>query len=478
MRRAAADTDNPAILDALRRSAEDPRRRVLITGGTIVSMDPQIGDLPEGDILIEGDLVAGVAADLRGQGAAQDAVVIDATGCIVSPGMVDTHRHAWQAQMRRTIPDVDDLIGYVVSTLATVAPVYGPDDMYVGTHLAALTALDCGITCMLDFSHNSRTAEHSEAAIRALMDSGIRGIHASMSPHFGDWDEQWPADLARLKDRFFSSDDQLVTLRMAALATPEISGPRLAYGPELAAIARDLDISVSLDVVFGAAASQAVVDWDRQGLLEPRLTLIHCTSLTADAWQAMGGSGVTVSLAPTSDAQIGLEDAVAPVDESLAAGIRPGLSVDVEVALASDMFTQMRTLHAIQRMRAVHDAYGSDREPRPRISTRDVLDFATLQGARTNGLDGVTGSLTPGKQADLLLVRADDINNMPLNDAVGTLVLGTDARNVRAVFVGGRARKWAGQLVDVDVDRLRDDVYASRDRIVKRSGTDPALAAS
>lgn len=140
----------------------------------------------------------------------------------------------------------------------------------------------------------------------------------------------------------------------------------------------------------------------------------------------------------------------------------------MEVALASDMFTQMRVLLAIQRMRAVTGAYGTDRTP-ARIGTRDVLDFATLQGARTLGLEAVTGSLTPGKQADLLVVRAEDINNMPLNDAVGTLVLGTDPRNVETVVVAGQPRKWDGQLLDVDLDRLRADVHESRDASQRRA---------
>ncbi|WP_314614280.1 amidohydrolase family protein [Streptomyces stackebrandtii] len=153
------------------------------------------------------------------------------------------------------------------------------------------------------------------------------------------------------------------------------------------------------------------------------------------------------------------------MDEALAVGVRPGLSIDVEVALASDMFTQIRALHAIQRMRAVNAVYGTDAEPQ-RISTVDVLDFATVQGARTNGLGDVTGSLTPGKQADLLAVRAEDINNMPLNDALGTLVLGSDARNVDTVFIAGQVRKWDGRLLDVDLAALRDEVAASRDHIL------------
>ncbi|MDX8053013.1 amidohydrolase family protein [Lentzea sp. BCCO 10_0798] len=449
-------------LELLRRHGSDPRRRVLLTGGTVVTMDPELGVLPRGDVLIEGDTIAAVAAELP----VGDAIVVDATGSIVAPGFVDTHRHAWEAQLRRVMPDVNDLGEYVMSTLAGIAPAYQPDDMYVGTKLAALTAIDSGITTMLDFSHNSRTPGHSDAAVQALIDTGIRGVHASMRPHFGDWEGQWPADLARLKDTCFSARGGLVTLRLATLATDEIAGPDLAYGPRLARLARDLGIGVSVDAVFGTSSSAAVLRWAEEGILGPDVSLIHCTGLTGAAWQAMADTGTAVSLAPTSEAQIGLETAVPAIDEALAAGIRPGLSIDVEVALASDMFTQMRALHAIQRMRAVNAAYGTTATP-TRIGVHDVLDFATLQGARSIGLGDVTGSVTPGKQADLLLVHAEDLNNMPLNDPIGTLVLGSDPRNIRAVFIAGQVRKWDGAVLDVDVPALGQEVRASRDRILK-----------
>ncbi|MEZ3177628.1 amidohydrolase family protein [Streptomyces pimonensis] len=454
------DTTGAAVLEQLRRRPADDRR-TLFTGATIVTMDPALGVLPDADLLVEGDTITAVGPNLD----AGDAVVVDVAGTVLSPGFVDTHRHAWETQLRRIMPDVDDLGAYVMSTLAGYATVYRPEDMYTGTRLAALTAIDGGITTMLDFSHNSRTPEHSDAAVEALIDTGIRGVHASMGPHFGDWDEQWPGDLARLREQYFSTDDQLLTLRLATLATDEIAGPALAYGPGLARVAQDLGIKVSVDAVFGTASSEAILRWATDGILSPDVTLIHATGLTSEAWKAMGETGTTVALAPTSDAQIGLETAIPAVDEALSAGIRPGLSIDVEVALASDMFTQMRALHAIQRMRAVNAAHGTGREPR-RITTHDVLDFATLQGARTNGLDAVTGSLTPGKKADLLVVQAEDLNNMPLNDPIGTVVLGSDARNISAVFIGGEVRKWNGQVLDVDLPALRREVHVSREYVL------------
>ena len=454
------DTTSAAVLEELRRRPAD-RRRILFTGATIVTMDPDLGVIDRGDLLVEGDTIAAIGANLTADGA----VVVDATGTILTPGFVDTHRHAWEAQLRRIMPDVDDLGGYVMATLAGYATVYRPEDMYIGTRLAALTAIDSGITTMLDFSHNSRTREHSDAAVQALLDTGIRGVHASMGPHFGQWDRQWPGDLTRIKDQYFSSDDQLLTLRLATLATDEIAGPALAYGPELARVAKDLGIGVSVDAVFGTSSSEAVLRWAKDGILSPDVTLIHSTGLTPEAWKAMGETGTTVALAPTSDAQIGLETAIPAVDEALSVGIRPGLSIDVEVALASDMFTQMRALHAIQRMRAVNAVYGTDQQP-SRITTHDVLDFATLQGARTNGLAGVTGSLTPGKKADLLVIQAEDLNNMPLNDPTGTVVLGSDARNISAVLINGEPRKWHGQVLDVDLPALRSQVHASREYVL------------
>ncbi|MFB7266367.1 amidohydrolase family protein [Streptomyces nojiriensis] len=459
------DTTSTAVLDRIRLRSADPARRVLFADATIVTMDPDLKILDHADLLVVGDTIAAVGPGLDRDGA----VVVDATDTILTPGFVDTHRHAWQTQLRRIMPDVDDLGGYVSSTLAGYAPVYRPQDMYVGTRLAALSALDSGITCMLDFSHNARTPEHSDAAVQALLDTGIRGVHASMGPHFGEWDRQWPGDLARLRQRWFSSDDQLLTLRVAALATEEIAGPALAYGPGLVRAARDLDVGVSVDAVFGAPSSRAVLRWAADGLLGPGLTLIHATGLTPRAWRAIGESGTTIALAPTSDAQIGLETAVPAVDEALAAGIRPGLSIDVEVALAGDMFTQMRALHTVQRMRAVNAAYGTGGQS-VRITTHDVLDFATLQGARTNGLDAVTGSLTPGKKADLLVIRAEDLNNMPLNDPIGTVVLGSDARNISAVLVAGTPRKWNGQVLDVDLLALREEARASRTYVLGAAG--------
>ena len=178
----------------------------------IISMDAKIGDIAKGDVLIEGKKIVAVGGDLKAAGAQ----VIDASNAILIPGFVDCHRHSWEGQLRRINPNAATLDAYSAATHQSFAKAYRPEDMYAGNLITALGCIDAGITCIIDNSHNSRSAAHSDMAIRALFDSGIRGVHAAGAPQAGDWDHQWPQDLARLQKQFFSSTDQLVTLRIFA----------------------------------------------------------------------------------------------------------------------------------------------------------------------------------------------------------------------------------------------------------------------
>src|SRR5436190_5234568 len=196
------------IVERDSRRNRDPNRRILLKGGTIVSMDPKIGDFVKGDLLIQGKKISAVGASLQASGE-----VIDASNTIIIPGFVDCHRHSWEGVLRRIIPN-GEIGKYMSTTHQGFALHYRPQDMYIGNLITALGCIDAGITCIIDNSHNSRSAAHSDAAIQALFDSGIRAVHASGAPQNGDWDNQWPQDLARLQKQFFASDDQLVTLRM------------------------------------------------------------------------------------------------------------------------------------------------------------------------------------------------------------------------------------------------------------------------
>ena len=462
-------TRGDSVLDGLQDSARDLDRRVLLTGATVLSMDPDVGDFERADVLMEGSKIAAVAPDLSDAAADGQAIVVDLEGTIVIPGMHDTHRHCWENQFRRLLPDAG--LGDYVESILTLGPCYRPEDIYAGTLISALGAIDSGVTGVLDFCHNSRTGAHSDAAIKAWNDGGVRAIHASCAPPNGDWDEQWPADLRRLREEHFSSDDQLVTLRIGLLARalPQIQAP-IAVTPESLRLARDLDIEISLDGVFGPGAAADIARLHDAGLLGPDITYIHCTDIPDETWSRIADTGGTVSLAVTSDAQIGCLGAIPPVQQALDHGLQPSLSVDVECCLTTDMFTQMQVVLNIQRMLAYNRAYrGEENAPAP-IAARDVLSFATVEGARANGLLSKCGTLTPGKEADIVAIRADDINVLPLNNAVGTVVLGADSRNVDTVFVAGKPRKWRGQLAEHELSAVRRLVTESRDYLVEASG--------
>ena len=204
--------EDAGTLDRLWRQDPATRQPILLKGGTIVSMDPKVGDFAKGDLLIDGKKIISVGGSAQVKAPPQ-AQVIDATNTIVIPGFVDAHRHSWEGQLRRIIPD-GAIADYMATTHNGFARYYRPHDIYVGNLITALGCIDAGITCVIDNSHNSRSAAHSDAAVQALIDSGIRGVHASGAPQTGEWDRQWPQDLERLQKRFFTSTDQLVTLRM------------------------------------------------------------------------------------------------------------------------------------------------------------------------------------------------------------------------------------------------------------------------
>ena len=239
--------------------------------------------------------------------------------------------------------------------------------------------------------------------------------------------------------------------------------------PELLAWARKHGFGIYLDGVMGQRCEE-IVQLGRNGLLGPDLTLIHCNDMPDEGWRMIADSGTKVTVATTSEQQLGLGSGVPAVQGALDHGVRPCLSGDVEVCLAGDMFTQMRTTLTTQRMLAKARKYQGDNNAPPLITHRDVLEFTTIQVAELVGLGTQIGSLTPGKYADVIVIRAEDLNNMPLNNAIGTVVLATESRNVDMVFVAGSLKKWRGELLGHDADQLRTMVRASRDRVAGEVG--------
>jgi cytosine/adenosine deaminase-related metal-dependent hydrolase len=434
----------------------DPRRRILIKGATIISMDARIRDLARGDILIEGSRIVDVGPNIR----AADAQAIDASNMIAIPGFVDCHRHSWEGQLRRINPNAQTLADYSNATHLSFATFYRPQDMYVGNYLTAVGCIDSGITCVIDNSHNARSAAHSDAAVEALLDSGIRAVHASGAPNVQDrnYARQWPGDLARLKAKYFTAPNSLVTLRM-------FSGVDGANWK----LARDLGLRITTEFQGPMAAAALDALWaDR--LVGPDNTFNHCGALPERTWQILRDSGATINVCPRSDAQYGLGEGISAYQHALDHGIRPGFSIDNETSYSTDMFSEMRVAMMMQRALSQNRKFSGDANPPAPVNVREVLECATVNGAACAGLSDKIGSIAPGKEADLVLIRADDINLYPSNNAIGTVVQAADRSNIDTVIIGGRVRKFDGRMAALDTAKLKRMVDESRRYLFAKVG--------
>ncbi|MBB3228093.1 cytosine/adenosine deaminase-related metal-dependent hydrolase [Luteibacter sp. Sphag1AF] len=432
-------------------------RQLLIKGGTVLTLDHAIGNLERGDVLIEGDRILAIAAELHVDGAQ----VLDASDMIVMPGFVDSHRHAWEGQLRRIDPNSPTLMDYLNSTHFSFATHYRPEDMYVGNLLTALGALDAGITTLVDNSHNARSPAHSDASVDALEDAGIRAVYAPGRPLAGEWAEHWPHDLARLKQERFANDQQLVTMAMMS-----------QWDKDTWAAARASGLRIITEFL-GQDMGNLLPDLAEGGYLGRDNIFNHCTGLTDGQWQILRNHGVQVNVCPRSDAQYGLEEGLTVYQRAVDHGIDPAISIDVEASYGGDMFAEMRAVYFMQRGHAQHRRHSGDQNAPAPVLVRDILAAATINGARVAGLEDRIGTLTPGKQADLILIRTSDINLYPSNHAVGTVVHAAERSNVDTVIVGGRIRKRDGKLLGVDMPALRAATEASRAHLFAGVGYTP-----
>jgi cytosine/adenosine deaminase-related metal-dependent hydrolase len=439
-------------------------RRTLLKNGCVLTLDPKLGNFTQADVLIEGSKIEAVAPNLD----AADAEVIDASNTIVMPGFIDTHRHLWEGILRNIGVDVplEGEVSYLAFILNVLAPAYRPEDAYAGNLVSLLGAIDAGITTVLDWSHIQATREHADAVIRALQESGMRGLFAYGYPWWKYPDpnqDDWIRDVAK---QYFSSKDQLLTLGMAPPG-PEFTPFEVAKSQW--ELGREVDAHITVHVGVGTAGQHGKLgEMGRAGLLGPDTTYIHCTTLNDEEIQMIVDTGGTVSLASPVEMLMG--HGMPPIQRFLDRGLRPSLSIDVETNVPGDMFTQMRSVMSLQRCMVYEQVLQGKDDCPDCITTRDVLEFATIEGARANGLEDKVGTLTPGKEADVIMLRTDRINVMPINDPIGAVVWGMDTSNVDSVFIAGQPMKRNGQLLGVDLNRIRNMVYESRDYVVKTSG--------
>ncbi len=440
--------------------------RTIIRNAIVLSMDPKIGELLDGDVLIDGEKIAAVGHNLG----PVDAIEIDGSGFIVMPGFVDTHRHTWQCLMRNAAADWS-LAQYFGGVRGVMGGLYTADDMYVANFIGALEALDAGITTMVDWSHNTNTPEHADAAIKGLVDSGIRGVYA-----YGNSNAEWfpisnePtnfADVERVRKQYFNSDSGLVTMAFAA------RGPQFATMEQTIRdfrMARNLDLPITLHAGDGLWGLNHPIDQlNAEGLLGPKTTYVHCCTLADHEFKLMADTGGSASLA--AEVELNMGHGNPATLGCLKYGLRPSISIDVCTSVGGDMFTQIRILMAATRGVVNAQALLENRllDPVP-LTAKDMLDFATLSGARTANLDHVTGSLTPGKDADLIMLDTNSLNMFPVNNPIAVVVEDAHVGNIDSVFVKGRAVKRHGKLVNVDIRALRRRMETTVDGLFARAG--------
>jgi len=439
-------------------------RPILVKGGCVLTLDRAVGDFEQADVLIEGGKISAVRPNIS----APNAEVIDASRMIVMPGLVDTHRHMWQGILRNVLPDgsLDDYIAVVQKTFGAK---YTPDDVYAGDHLSAIGALDSGVTCVLDWSHIHNTPEHSDAAVKALQDSGVRAVFAYGNAQTADgrwWEakgSKYPGDIARLRKQYFSSEDQLVTLYLAAPSgSPEQILPAFKA-------ARDVGARITIHVGVGERGRVGLLEkLNAEGAMKSDTTYIHCCTLNDTEWKLIRDTGGTISIAGYVETLMGHGNP--PIQKAIDTGIRPSLSVDVETSVPNDFFQQMRTIFSLQKNEVWAKRLAGDKNPPKFLTVREVLEFATVEGARDNGLERKIGTLTPGKDADVILLRTDKLNVMPMNNAVGAVVTSMGPQNVDTVMIAGKVMKRNGKLVGVDMNRIARLGEQAKARVYKAAG--------
>jgi len=529
---AAARADLFAPRPAAARDGDSPQdtgrrgRRYIIRGGAVMTMDPSMpnkGEFAHADVLVEGTKIVAVGPNLRAGGAAE----IDARGRIVMPGFIDTHHHQFETALRSFLADgvlINDGSGtpsgsttYFEFILLTFAPKYRPEDVYVNELFGGLSQLDDGVTTVHDVSQIHYSKEHSDAAIQALFDTGRRaafgyfegaGVPIVFPPPGG---YVYPNDAYRIHKTFFRSTDQLVTMIMGG----EVYLGQPTY-TQAWSIGRDIGLPVAAHIlspfgirpildalVTGTAGNNTITG--QPLTIGPDNLFIHMTGMSDMGWKAVHDNGAQVSIAVPIE--MNMRHGMPPIVRMQSMGtpqhpFEPSLSTDVEVTMTADFFTQMRVAMNLQRVvvnqMILDSPNGNQNLPDPRnwelpqsavpvqgpfpywptppdgipapLTTRDVLRYATINGAKALGLDSKTGTLTPGKEADIVILDAQSINVAPVNNVPGAVVSLMDRTNVETVIVAGKVRKWKGQLLDVDLRSLRRQLEASRDYIFAAAG--------
>lgn len=426
--------------------------KTLLRNGLVLTMDPELGTLEDGDVLIEDDKIAAVGAQLS----TQDADVIDAAGMIVMPGFVDGHRHMYSCMLRGA--GNDNLDNFFQKYVIGVGGSYTPEDTYISSRLGALESIDTGITTLHAWDHNMISPAHADASFRAMRETGLR-LRFSYGP-----DNQSmrlnQKDVLRMRDQIFTRHENGKYWTpdgnaFLGIATRGIeNNDREVYLAEYE-FARKNGLPITAHFM-----EKNLEQTKHDDILGPDVLPIHLNGITPDDMAYVARSGSPVVVAPVALARGGEEGSDIPA--LMKAGIKIGISIDsVAGADSCDFFAQLK--FALCQWRAHY-------RNAMIIQPMDILRMATCQCAEVIGLGDVTGSLTPGKKADIIMLRTTDINFMPVINPAMQVVMSGQPRNVDTVFIDGICRKKEGKLVGVDVKELAAAVQTAIAGLAERSG--------
>jgi len=443
--------------------------RIRIKGATIVSMDPTLGIIDSGDLLIDDGKIVAVDRTIGSWAVTE----INGRDMIAMPGFVNGHIHLWQTALRGVAADWT-LDHYFSVLIGKVVGLYTPQDVYIGNLVGALDQINSGVTTLFDWCHIVNTPAHADAAVDALTQARIRAVFAYGTPMtlFGT-KEPHPVDAGRMRRERLAADNALVTMALA------IRGTDFAPGTAEADIrfARDLGLMASFHVACAkhGPRPQSMQSLAEQNLLGEDVNVVHANFLTDDEFRVLADRGASVSITPEVEMQMGL--GLPPTGPALAAGVALNIGTDVVTGVSTDMFTQMRFL--MQTQRALTNDGFHKREVMPdrlAIKARDVLELVTIKAARCFGLDRRIGSLTPGKEADVVLLRKSDINMRAASDPVAAIVLHAGVANVDTVIVGGNIVKQNGKLTYGDLPRRLAELERSSQRLYGGFAADATAA--
>lgn len=461
------DEGRGEVYDPVVRHKLNNGQPLLLRSGTIVSLDPRIGVLQRGDILIRGNRIVAIAPQIE---APADAMVLDVSGRIVLPGLIDAHRHTWETVLRGVGGDWG-MLDYFIWMVKAFGEHFRPEDIYAANLLASVESLEGGITTFGDWADAGRTPEHAEAAVRALEDSGIRGRfhYANVYGPAQDWATS--PHVEKMWSRYGSPQGR-ISMQMG------IDSTRDPAFPEAAALrfAKERGIPVATHAAaFGWDNEEWIRKLHKHGFMGPDFTYIHVVAAPTEFINMIKDTGGTVTMASCSNCNSG--QGYPHVAGLCRHGIPVALGSDTDMRWNQSMFEMMRTTLTVDRAYQHMLAHSEGHlQPFNELRSDKVLEMATLGGARALGLSDVVGSLTPGKQADLVVLMPDERAMSHLLNPMAHAVFQGATHLVETVIVNGRVVKYAGKLVDHDRERITELANASREYLVSQIGEEKIRA--